>query len=153
LLETRRDTEISQRAYLWANFPKELFDPEIRIPLENGGRIPSPRVAVSAHVFRKRLSDNATLDTQAYNFGGDRTKVPPGIGHYEIAVPLNNWSDAERGAIDGRTEEIVVAGNIDYDDGFGHMDQNSYCFKRHSEFWQSCPIVTFADLKKMPPKK
>jgi len=144
---------VTERAYLWVTLPY-LDGTQIRIPLENGGKIPSPRVRVSYLLSRERLSDHVTLESAQGSFGGDRTNVPPGTGHYGISVPMKNFTGSDAASVKNGTESVLVAGNIDYDDGFGVQTQSSYCFKSSPSSnggWDACPIVTFADLQKMKP--
>jgi hypothetical protein len=122
---------VTERAYLWATLPY-IDGTQIRIPLENGGKIPSPKVKVSYHLSRERVSDRATLESADGSFGGDRTNVPPGTGHYGIGVPMKGFAESDAASVKNGTEIVFVAGNIDYDDGFGVQTQNSYCFKEQS---------------------
>ena len=145
--------KISNRAYLTTSpFQADLKNARVRIPIENYGRIPAPRL--SATVFERRVVGERTIHSKTYNFGGDRTEIPPGPGHFGVTIPLEGLTSSEVESIHAKQEIIYLAGSLKYDDGFGEDTKKDFCFSFDPDpqiGWNACPVLTFKEFQKMTP--
>jgi hypothetical protein len=153
LQTAKRSLEVTQRAYLGTTTPDIDFvnGGRIRLPIENFGHMPSPRIYQGTAQVLFKTSNGSTIRQSSQPFGGDRTAIPPGKGYFGVSIPLA-VSAQEKNAIDHGEETIWVAGSIEYDTGFGERDKYSFCqiYNRDPAIqWNACPIVTFEDLQKL----
>jgi hypothetical protein len=119
----------------------------IGIPIDNYGRVPSPTMKVK--ILTGKFADVKTPDHEVYMFGGDRAYVPPGSGRFgvTVAVPLVA-GDAER--LEARTMQIMLAGTLDWDNGFGTRSSSGFCFLYTSQtHWDACNVANHEMLEKL----
>jgi hypothetical protein len=127
----------------------------ISIPIENSGRVASPSVTIDidrsiANVLTD-LKSGLAPSAEHYRFGADRTQVPPGTGYHGVTIPLSDLPQGEMLALSEGRRVLYIGGNVKYATGFGATDKLSFCFiynSLHPNF-DSCPVVTFADLQKI----
>ena len=120
---------------------------KIGIPIDNYGRMPSPTLKVK--VLASTFADVKALAYEVHMFGGDRTHVPPGSGRSGVTVfvPLVP-GDAER--LEARTLQMMIAGTLDWDNGFGTRASGRFCFfyapRAH---WDACRVGDYEMLAKL----
>jgi hypothetical protein len=136
-------------------FEGSIDNGEIGIPIENYGRIPSPRTYIFVHVYKFTNKSPVPIYSKDYNFGGDRTEIPPGSGKYGVTVPLE-LSPGEIERLQSQQERLEIFTVLKYDNGFGRILQPGFCFAYtplNSKRWNACPegVVNFADLQKVKP--
>lgn len=120
---------------------------KIGIPIDNYGRVPSPTMKVK--VLTGKFADIKKPEHDVHMFGGDRAYVPPGSGRFgvTVAVPLSP-GDAER--LEARTLQMMVAGTLDWDNGFGTRASGGFCFFYAAQtYWDACGVVNYEMLEKL----
>ncbi|PYN83765.1 MAG: hypothetical protein DMD96_01025 [Candidatus Rokuibacteriota bacterium] len=143
--------QVVEGAHLGVALPVLLGD-RVALPIENYGRIPSPKVSIFAHVYRFQSKDRTSLYSKRHEFGGDRTEIPPGVGKYGVTVPLELKAN-EMDRIANGEIGLWVGVTLKYDNGFGTQSQPGFCFSYAGTKWDACPVAHFADLERMTPKK
>jgi hypothetical protein len=153
LSQNRKALVISERAYLHVASPS-ITQQGISLPIENSGHVAAPSVSVKverivANVLTEKLMAFSPK-SKTFNFGGDRTPVPPGRSYYGITIPLNDLDAEDRNALDDNTKVLYISGKIIYAIGFGSRDEFSFCFvyNRLHPLFDSCAVVKFSDLRR-----
>jgi len=122
---------------------------EVRVPIVNYARVPSPRAWIWPHVIRFAKGKRPSY-VKDYSFGGDDTPIPPGIA-YGVRLPME-FKEGEIDKLKDGTETLWVAVSIKYDDGFGEITPTGGpCWewnRFHPEIWDACPSFSFAHLPK-----
>jgi hypothetical protein len=139
-------------AYIGISQPQgNISGKDLGIPLENYGRIPSPRVWIYPHIYRFTSKTRQRVYAKDYTFGGDQTEIPPGFGKYGVSVPLE-FMPGELAKTENGDEIMWVAVSFKYDDGFGNISSmKGVCFiynPAHPTVWDACPTFDFAHLPK-----
>ena len=138
-----------------SRFEGNIAKGRIRIPIENYGHMPSPSMSVFVHVYKELAGEQMPFYAKHYNFGGDRTEIPPGTGRYGVTVPIE-LAPGEIEKIKTGQEQLYIGITIKYDNGFGKESQPGFCYvyvPGHPENWDACGVVSFEDLQKMPLQK
>jgi hypothetical protein len=126
---------------------------QIALPIENHGRVPSPKVKAFVHVSRVLSKGGVPFGFASHEFGGDRTLIPPGTGRYGVTV-LHGLKAMELEQIEHGEATIWVGVTLRFDNGFGTESQSGFCWRYAAGGrWDACPTVKFADLEKMAPSK
>lgn len=149
-LKTTRDQLASFQAVEGASLTisrPTLDAVKIALPIENHGRVPSPRVKVFVHISRVLSKGGVPFGVSRHELGGDRTLIPPGAGRYGVTVP-HGLRAAELEQI-GRGEATLWVGvTLRFDNGFGAESQPGFCWRYGMGGWDACPTVKFADLER-----
>lgn len=117
---TAKETlHISERAYVTeGNVILDLDNHFIKVPISNTGHIPSGETGITIHHLIGNIA-NPMRPTQLTNVdcGWKRQRVQSiAVGTpYEITIPIDK---ADKDRVNNGTQQIIVAGFIDYNDRF-----------------------------------
>ena len=142
-LEIRRESEISQRAYLSAKSPETIGGGFglLRIQIENYGKIPSKWLKLHMNYLLIKTDlktgnltylDNRTINVQ------ENKPIYPGQNNHQITIMIPRKGSAPKKL--SRNESILIRARITYDTGFGDTDTLTICenFSGGKPEWESC---------------
>jgi hypothetical protein len=146
----KRALEITERAYVNLGSPISYAhgitghtyptETVLMVPLENSGHIPATLKACNVHMIR-------FLQGKAFHSANvvlceESMSLPPGSGHFTMAIPLLDFLQNEMREIKSGREQIEIEGAIRYDDGFGVTDNFHFCLFSNKTIptgWGLCP--------------
>jgi hypothetical protein len=142
---------VSERAYVGVQgLTADLMHSRVFIMFQNAGNVPADDIKV--HIIEQRMAGSKPVDGGHFDLDIGHAVIFKG-SEYKIIVPLHNFTQPEVQAILDRRENLFVAGNIQYTDGFGDNSKTDFAFvfdpvPPNGE-WVVNPTHTFAELQKM----
>lgn len=152
----KESLRISERAYLGVSDPEVLPDlKEIRFQVRNIGRIPSGNVVVTTHraIFYTADISAKTLPFAPIEAGWGSTHKPPVFPNASF-VDLDPFNSIDKEQFIGGHQIIVIAGVIEYGDGFigDGKQKSSFCFQTQRYIATGERIIIDCDVNIILPK-
>lgn len=157
---SNRNLEISQRAYLRAEFPQYSLDKMVKIPIINYGNIPCKTISTNITCIIFKIKPNQPkhvfLPENRINVFIKKYFI---VTHSDIITPNSNSdysiyielpvNDKLINDIKAGRKQLSIMGNMKYDTGFNHVDSVSICFTYNhiNNIWVRCgdgPVINFS---------